>query len=104
MISLGLSLNPKNLVLLLTVSGGCCKKKRLGGTLYSLVREEDTSSYECDEACVYQSRDQPGIEFCFRPGDSPVECLDDTGEIGINSNLYQFGHRHMDDCVRVRTT
>ena len=45
----------------------CCVKKKVGGVLYNLIHEEDTSAYDCHTNCVYQ-KDGESEQFCFSAG------------------------------------
>ena len=55
--------------------GSCCVKKTVGGVLYTLVSEDDTTKYGCQENCIYTRDDQPdGIQFCFKAGDLESAC------------------------------
>ena len=49
-------------------SDPCCVKKTVGGVLYTLIHEEDTSAYNCQENCVYQKDGEDGKRFCFSEG------------------------------------
>ena len=57
-------------------------KKTVGGVSYDLVREADTTSYNCLANCVYQKEGKTGgpggpVElFCFAAGDFEVVCSD----------------------------
>ena len=50
----------------------------MGGMSYSLVKEADTSGYNCLANCVYQKDgdEDAGPLFCFAAGDLEVVCGD----------------------------
>ena len=41
---------------------------------YKKSGEEDTSSFNCLNNCVYEKVDSPGSKYCFKEGDLTVEC------------------------------
>ena len=58
--------------------GSCCVKKTVGGVPYTLVSENDTTKYGCEENCIYTRDDQPGgTQICFRGGDLESVCNPD---------------------------
>ena len=58
--------------------GSCCVKKTVGGVAYTLVTEEDTTKYGCNENCIYSRDGQPGgTQFCFKAGDLESVCNPD---------------------------
>ena len=65
----------------------CCTRKTVGATEYSLVQEEDTSSFNCMKNCVYERKDTPGSRFCFASGDLPVDC-GDGGKIWLVRDVF----------------
>ena len=52
----------------------CCKEKIVGGETYSLLGEEDTSSFSCMDRCTYSKDKDPNSKFCFAPGTLKTEC------------------------------
>merc|ERR1712142_17698 len=64
----------------------CCKRKTVGGLVYSLVNEVDTSGYNCKTNCLYEKDAAPGSRYCFASGDLPVVCGDG------NEGCYQICH------------
>ena len=58
--------------------GSCCVKKTVGGVAYTLVSEDDTTKYGCEENCIYTRDDQPGgKQICFKAGDLESVCNPD---------------------------
>jgi len=60
----------------------CCPKKTVGNVAYTLIRHEDTRSFDCLNDCVYEKDDEEGSRICFSSGNqiptcqaSPVNCL-----------------------------
>jgi len=61
--------------------GSCCVKKTVGGVAYTLVSENDTTKYGCEENCIYTRDDQPGgTQICFRAGDLESVCNPDKDD------------------------
>eukprot|EP00090_Calanus_glacialis_P021682 TRINITY_DN33458_c0_g1_i1.p1 TRINITY_DN33458_c0_g1~~TRINITY_DN33458_c0_g1_i1.p1 ORF type:complete len:428 (+),score=79.42 TRINITY_DN33458_c0_g1_i1:15-1298(+) len=62
-----------------TISGvltsECCLEKKVGNTVYQLLRTGSTASYHCLDNCIYQDKKNPGQQFCFMAGDLTSECL-----------------------------
>ena len=46
----------------------------MGGVDFILLREADTSPYNCVDNCVYEKVDDPGGMFCFEVGSQKVVC------------------------------
>ena len=64
--------------------GSCCVKKTVGGVHYTLVTEDDTTKYGCQENCIYTRDDQPGgFQICFRAGDLESVCNPDKDGINL---------------------
>merc|ERR1719318_163162 len=59
------------------VSGSehCCLKKNVGGVMYNLVKEQDTSAYDCLANCVYEKDGGDGKRFCFAAGYEESVCV-----------------------------
>jgi len=57
-----------------SLGGSCCEEKTVGGVKYKKSGEEDTSSFNCLNNCVYEKVDSPGSKYCFKEGDLTVEC------------------------------
>merc|ERR1712215_166268 len=55
----------------------CCTQKTVGGVSYILVKEGDTSNYNCLTNCMY-TKETGGPLYCFAAGDLEVECGDST--------------------------
>lgn len=53
----------------------CCVEKKVGNTVYQLLRTGDTASYNCLDNCIYQDKENPGQQFCFMAGDLTSECM-----------------------------
>lgn len=58
----------------------CCQKKTVGEVDYVLFKDDPslTLAYGCKTGCVYTTRQDPDLMFCFRAGPLPVKCLDDV--------------------------
>merc|ERR1712215_488531 len=54
----------------------CCTHKTVGGVPYLLVKEGDTTNYNCLTNCMYVKEGSPGPLYCFATGDLEVECGD----------------------------
>jgi len=53
-------------------------KKTVGSVPYSLIAEDDTTKYGCEENCIYTRDDQPGgKQFCFKAGNLESACNQD---------------------------
>merc|ERR1719391_1380522 len=57
----------------------CCPKKTVGEHTYRLVKQEDTSAFDCVSECVYEREDKPGKMICFKQGDLPASCSAKSG-------------------------
>merc|ERR1711970_667840 len=82
MIMLGTSLPSLLLVLLYSNSAagqGCCKMKVVGGATYTLLGEEDTSTFSCLDKCTYKKEGEADSKYCFAEGDLQTECKDTAG-------------------------
>merc|ERR1711970_1389484 len=82
MIMLGTSLPSLLLVLLYSASAagqGCCKMKVVGGATYTLLGEEDTSTFSCLDKCTYKKEGEADSKYCFAEGDLQTECKDTAG-------------------------
>merc|ERR1712215_358240 len=55
----------------------CCTQKTVGGVSYILVKEGDTSNYNCLTNCMY-TKETGGPLYCFAAGDLEVECGDSS--------------------------
>jgi len=61
--------------------GSCCVKKTVGGVAYTLVSEDDTTKYGCQENCIYTRDNQPGgTQICFKAGDLEPVCNPDKDD------------------------
>ena len=56
----------------------CCSRKLVGGVEYDLVKEGDTSAYQCNSNCIYEKKDEKGQIFCFAAGELKVQCKEAT--------------------------
>jgi hypothetical protein len=52
----------------------CCPRKIVGEEEYTLVKEEDTTAYNCSSDCIYENVQTPGSRICFKDGALPVQC------------------------------
>ena len=60
-------------------SESCCKEKKVGDILYTLVEsdmDDETSKLGCKDGCVYNADEDPVDRFCFKDGGQPITCLD----------------------------
>merc|ERR1719318_861057 len=58
----------------------CCTEKVVGDIRYELISEENTSEYTCSNNCVYQQGGVPTERFCFKAGDLPSQCIEESPE------------------------
>ena len=56
------------------LGAGCCEKKVVGGSTYTLIGEEDTSTFSCMDECTYSKEGEANSKYCFAAGDLQVEC------------------------------
>jgi len=86
--------------------GSCCVKKTVGGVAYTLVSEDDTTKYGCQENCIYTRDDQPGgTQICFRAGDLESVCNPDKDEdaVLIVSGQWPWGLKPISEVFFPRT-
>ena len=48
----------------------------VGGDTYTLLGEEDTSTYSCMDECTYSKEGEANSKYCFAEGDLEEECKD----------------------------
>ena len=48
----------------------------VGGETYTLLGEEDTSTYSCMDMCTYSKEGEADSKYCFAEGDLEEECKD----------------------------
>ena len=58
----------------IVLGAGCCEKKVVGGSIYTLIGEEDTSTFSCMDKCTYSKEGEANSKYCFAAGDLQVEC------------------------------
>merc|ERR1712215_177734 len=87
----------------------CCTQKTVGGVSYILVKEGDTSNYNCLTNCMY-TKETGGPLYCFAAGDLEVECGDSsvTTEIPGGSSKQKvlpwfLGMTPIEQCVEIGT-
>ena len=54
----------------------------VGGATYTMLGEEDTSSFSCIDKCTYAKEGEANSKYCFGAGDLPAECKDSTPSNG----------------------
>ena len=49
----------------IVLGAGCCEKKVVGGSIYTLIGEEDTSTFSCMDKCTYSKEGEANSKYCF---------------------------------------
>merc|ERR1711936_996994 len=69
----------------------CCTLKTVGGVPYLLVKEGDTTNYNCLTNCLYAKEGSPGPLYCFAAGDLEVVCGDGSVTTDISGGPTEPG-------------